>query len=316
MSTDSKTNSPGAANTTELTQADNIRNAMSFNYLLAKSAATPDTTAALVPGPPSTPPKSVKEETSLPVASPDTTMNEPAEPSGVFEASEDGEDVPDSQREFICMNDEHTRCQTGQYTKGLSRKVISDHFGRNKACTRDVTEWPLFCRKHYQRATYNKAKWQIRKIQLILRQFDVIEKQFPGATYDIAFKKSEEARLNQYSRQVASGLSNEAAEKNVAPVIGKHFEAPIDVLRELDQWLGRGKSYDEVKKIVDVILQMLEEQECDQVPSIEFLPQLPGKSASPKKTPTKARAAKAPKSPNSPSHVSTKGSIKKISQKA
>ena len=77
MSTDSETNSPGAANTTELTQADNIRNAMSFKNLLANSVATPDTTAALVPRPPSTPPKSVKEETSSPVASPDTVMTEP-----------------------------------------------------------------------------------------------------------------------------------------------------------------------------------------------------------------------------------------------
>jgi hypothetical protein len=162
------------------------------------------------------------------------------------EAVDDGEDVPDSEREFICMNDEHTRCMTGQYTKDLSRKVISDHFGRNKACTRDITDWPLFCRKHYQRATYNKKKWQIRKVQLILRQFDVIEKQFPGTTYDIAFKKSEEARLNSYSRSVAAGMKQDDAMDKVAPKEGKHFEAPIDVLRELDQYVGTGKSHEYV----------------------------------------------------------------------
>jgi len=33
-----------------------------------------------------------------------------------------------------------------------------------------------------------------------LRQFDVIEKQFPGTTYEISFKKSEESRPNQFSR--------------------------------------------------------------------------------------------------------------------
>jgi hypothetical protein len=227
-----------------------------------------------------------------------------SELDGVSDQVANGPNVPDSQREFVCVNDEHTRCQTGQYTKDLSRKVISDHFGRNKACTRYITEWPLFCRKHYQRATYNKTTWQIRKVQLILRQFDIIEDEFPGTTYDVTLKKSEEARLNQYSRQVASGQTNDAAEKSVTPVSGKHFEAPIEVLRELDQWLGRGKSYDEVKDIVDVISQMLESKECEQVPAIEFLPQLPGKTVSPKK------------SPKSPWRVSNHGSVKKTNQKA
>lgn len=219
------------------------------------------------------------------------------------------EDVPDDQREFICVNDEYTRCHTGQYTKDLSRKVISDHFGRNKACTRDITEWPLFCRKHYQRATYNKEKWQIRKIQLILRQLKVIERQFPGTTYNVALKKSEETRLNQYSRHIASGLTSAAARNRVAPAKGKHFEAPIDVLRELDQWLGKGKTHGEVKEIVDVILQMLEGKESEQVPAIEFLPQLPGKVAPSKKTPVKGRATTA-------GRVSKKGGVKKTDKKA
>ncbi|KAI4677195.1 uncharacterized protein J4E88_007003 [Alternaria novae-zelandiae] len=314
----------GASLTPEVTQADTIRSKMSVDNLVESSSDSPDITSALILAPPSTP-KSTKEEPSSPtVKTPDTVMTDLAEPDASGDESlDDGEDVPDSQREFLCMNDEHTRCMTGQYTKDLSRKVISDHFGRNKACTRDVTDWPLFCRKHYQRATYNKTKWQIRKVQLILRQFEVIEKQFPGTTYDIAFKKSEEARLNHYSRQVAAGAKNDQAEKSVHPKIGKHFEAPIDVLRELDQWLGFNKTYAEVKKIVDVILQMLEEKETEQVPSIEFLPKLPGKTPSPKKTPAKARTPKSPKSPKSPAkspktptRVSNKGSVKKTSAKA
>jgi hypothetical protein len=145
------------------------------------------------------------------------------------------------EREFTCVNDEYTRCRTGQYTKDLSRKVISDHFGRNKACTRDITDWPLFCRKHYQRATYNKALWQIRKLNLILRQFNIINRQFPGTTYDIVLKKSEESRLNEYSRKIAAGLAAADAAAAVAPRPAKHFEAPIDVLRELDQYLGRSQ---------------------------------------------------------------------------
>ncbi|KAG9187364.1 hypothetical protein G6011_05235 [Alternaria panax] len=331
MSTDSKTNIddvPSASLATEVTQADKIRNTIALDFVTGP-IDTPDNASEPVLAPPSTPPaRSTKEESSSPTMdTADTVLSAPKDEPDASgdENMDDGEDVPDDQREFICMNDEHTRCMTGQYTKDLSRKVISDHFGRNKACTRDVTDWPLFCRKHYQRATYNKKKWQIRKVQLILRQFEVIEKDFPGTTYDIAFKKSEEARLNTYSRQVAAGSRGGpmAAAKSVQPKEGKHFEAPIDVLRELDQWVGSDKNHDQVRKIVDIILQMLEDKEADQVPSIEFLPKLPGKIISPKKTPAKNRTPKSPKSPakspttspKTPSRTSSKGAIKKPLQK-
>ena len=56
-------------------------------------------------------------------------------------------------------------------------------------------DWPLFCRKHYQRATYNQKLWQSRKITLMLRQFNIIEAQFPGTKYIVAPKKTEEVWL-------------------------------------------------------------------------------------------------------------------------
>ncbi|KAF2247817.1 hypothetical protein BU26DRAFT_403827, partial [Trematosphaeria pertusa] len=197
-------------------------------------------------------------------------------------------------REFECMNDEHTSCKTGQYTKDLSRKVISDHFGRNKACTRLIKSWPLFCRKHYQRATYNTAKWQVRKIELILRQFDIIEGQIPGTTYNVVLKKSEEQRLNTYSRKFTSNHGNaDEAAAAVVPDEGKHFEAPINVLRELELDLGPNKSIHEVKGTVNLILDMLKKEETKQVPSIEFLPELDEEGRPTKgKTPKKARVSK------------------------
>jgi hypothetical protein len=241
-----------------------------------------------------------------------------------MEANDEEDDNNDDHvvREFTCINDEYTRCRTGQYTKDLSRKVISDHFGRNKACTRDITDWPLFCRKHYQRATYNKALWQIRKLNLILRQFNIINRQFPGTAYDIVFKKSEESRLNEYSRKIAAGLAPIDAAAAVVPRPAKHFEAPIDVLRELDQYLGRSKSVQDARDTVDVILQMLHGKETEQVPAIEFLPQLPTTSPSPKKaTPVKAPKTPTPKkvsktqTPKRASSVSAKGGVKKTGQK-
>ncbi|KAF2690105.1 hypothetical protein K458DRAFT_328271 [Lentithecium fluviatile CBS 122367] len=205
-------------------------------------------------------------------------------------------------REFICKNDEFAECKTGQYTMDLSRKVISDHFGRNKACTRIIKNWPLFCRKHYQRATYNQEKWQLRKVALIIRQFYIIEEQFPGTMYTVALKKSEENRLNTFSRKVASGMEPEEASKYVEPRENKHFEAPIDVLRELSMDLGSNKNVTEVDQIVNNIHDMLVNHETKQVPSIEFLPQLDadgtpyveddGSSPSKGKSPKKPRVNK------------------------
>jgi hypothetical protein len=124
-------------------------------------------------------------------------------------------------------------------------------------------------------------------------------------------------------------VDKEKAAEDVAPQPGKAFEAPIDVLRELDMVIGRGKTQEEAKLIVDMILQMLEEQECDQVPSIEFLPRIPGKEKTPspkKKSPAKrATTPKSPKtpktpkiskSPKTPTRVSNKGGVKKTLQKA
>lgn len=179
--------------------------------------------------------------------------------------------------EFSCMNDEFEACRTGQTTKDLSRKVISDHFGRNKACTRLITDWPLFCRKHYQRATYNQKLWQSRKITLILRQFDIIESQFPGTMYTVALKKSEEQRLNTFSRKLAAGKTELEAAALVAPAEkAKYFEAPVNVLREIEQlnYLGENKTKAEAEATVNTISDMLESGDSSQVPSIEFLPQL------------------------------------------
>jgi hypothetical protein len=348
-------------------QLDRAHDTMSISNILTTdsvAAAAPeamDTTPDLVaPSTPTVAPSTPTKNGSYPKEeelneSPDTVMSD-AEDAGDMDDGDitgeinDGEDVPDSQREFICKNDETSRCLTGQYEIGLSRKVISDHFGRNKGCTRDLTSWPLFCRKHYQRATYNKDLWQIRKINLIYRQFDVIEKDFPGTTYDVQLKKSEEARLNEYSRKIAGGKTPAEAAAHVAPKAGKAYEAPIDILRELDNDdLGKNKTIKEVKITIERILEMLADEESTedaklkQVPSIEFLPNIPGKIASPKKTPKKAATPKkkttpkapktptpkktravnktptskrktTPKAPVTPSRISTKGGIKKTNE--
>ncbi|KAF2449383.1 hypothetical protein P171DRAFT_330225, partial [Karstenula rhodostoma CBS 690.94] len=213
---------------------------------------------------------------------------------------------------FLCMNDEFEVCRTGQTTIDLSRKVISDHFGRNKACTRLITDWPLFCRKHYQRATYNQKLWQARKITLILRQFNIIEAQFPGTMYTVALKKSEEQRLNTFSRKLAAGKTELESAAMVAPAEkAKHFEAPVNVLREVEQlnYLGENKTKAEAEAAVNTIRDMLESGDTSQVPAIEFLPQLdafgnPYDTKDHRKSPKKS-------SKKSSARVSKKGAITK-----
>lgn len=307
--------------TTMATSQSTIRDAMSFSNLLNDRAGDHGVE------PPITPKRS-SSPADYDLASPAKTVAPEVAEELHSSADEIAADDDQIQREFTCMNDEYTTCRTGQYTLALSRKVISDHFGRNKACTRDVTDWPLFCRKHYQRATYNKELWQIRKVKLILRQFSIIEAEYPGTLYDITLKKGEEDRLNEFSRKIGLGKSPQEAAAAVEPRAGKTFEAPIDVLRELDQYIGKGKTKREVQDVMDVILQMLQGKETEQVPSIEFLPQLRGKTATPKKSPAQARLTKPPaKSPSkgSPSkgspfqgspRTSSRGSVRKTTRRA
>ena len=204
---------------------------------------------------------------------------------------------------FRCMNDEYEDCHTGQVTMELSRKVISDHFGRNKACTRLITDWPLFCRKHYQRATYNQKLWQARKITLILRQLDIIEAQFSGTKYTVKLKKSEEDRLNVYSRAISTNAQPAEAASLVVPEEGRSFEAPVQVLHQLEklQYLGVNKTKQEIETTVNKIRDMFENGETEQVPSIEFLPQLDANGR-----PYDVDGRRKPR-------VSSKGGIKKLS---
>jgi hypothetical protein len=333
MASNSLTLSTTSTATTTTTQSA-IRNAMSFTHLLTERTAAEAPASVLAANyshavPPSTPDRNLSSAKDS-----FTSMPESTEEADTPEASQQDDavavDDDSTKREFTCMNDELSKCRTGQYTLILSRKVISDYFGRNKACTRSVSDWPLFCRKHYQRATYNKELWQLRKVKLILRQFDIIEREYPGTTYDVTLKRAEEDRLNKFSRKIASGMSASEAANAVAPAPGKTFEAPIDVLRELDQYLGKGKTIRQAKDTMDVIYQMLQEKDTEQVPSIEFLPQLPGKTPTPSpkklKSPVKARVLASPSASPSASplksparatpRVSTRGGVKKLTRKA
>lgn len=242
----------------------------------------------------------------------DTAATPPTDRDASLDSKADKEvSDPNAPREFECMFTDEA-CNTKQVTLNLSRKVISNHFGRNKACTRRITEWPLFCRKHYQRATYQPDTWQLRKITLIERQFQTIERTDPGTTYTVSLKKSEMDRLNTFARATDSGLSAPEAGKLVAPNPDvKSFQAPIDVLRELQYELGSGKTYTQVLHILSVIFSMVKKNETQQVPSIEFLPEFPSLKPVKAKAPAAPKKTKTPKAKGTGGRVSSKGAVQK-----
>jgi|SRR5690242_2696138 len=87
----------------------------------------------------------------------------------------------------------------------------------------------------------------------------------------------------------------------------------IGILRELDQCIGKDKAVQDVKDAMHVVLQMLQEKEMEQVPSIEVLSKPPGKVSTLRRSPAKNRVANSPsKFPSKCSpRTSTRGSVKK-----
>lgn len=96
----------------------------------------------------------------------------PTEAEGVAGPSTTKEKTPTSQlAPYVC--EYAVTCKFGAAGEP-NRKIISDYFGRNKAATREITNWILFCRKHYQRGAYRTSGWPMRKLELIEKQFDKI----------------------------------------------------------------------------------------------------------------------------------------------
>ncbi|KAF2493170.1 hypothetical protein BU16DRAFT_73194 [Lophium mytilinum] len=183
-------------------------------------------------------------------------------------------------REFECVFNPKGQCNTGQYTMDLARKTISHHFGRNKACTRAIKGWPMYCRKHYQRGCYGKHQWQMTKIDLIKHMFKKIESQYPGIEYTIAMKKSEEKRINEYAREQAFPNAKEykwADTPSCIPTKGEAQEAPMSLLIKLQGRMGPDRDMKFCRETVNIIKKEIEADTTDklELPNIEFLPQIP-----------------------------------------
>lgn len=209
--------------------------------------------------------------------------------------------------EFTCTFDDSFECSTGQVLANESRKGVSDHFGRNKAETKNIKRWALICRKHYQRAFYQKETWQLYKCQMIERQLNLLEEDFPGLQYNVSWKSPDQTRITDYNEAIAEGRDAAAEDQAKDP----SDEMPIQALRTLDEKYvqhARPRSLEECQQAMADIRAMLDSEEIKKLPGIEFLPIFPDVKAK-----TSRPASKRVLRTGSPSRprINSRGAIKK-----
>ncbi|KAJ9640981.1 hypothetical protein H2199_005649 [Coniosporium tulheliwenetii] len=161
--------------------------------------------------------------------------------------------APDLSQVFVCEFAGAGNCNTEQEFTEWFRSVVSDFFGRNKLQTMCIPN-VIWCRMHYQRASSRRPKnqriaWQHQKIAIIREVSDRIDALHPGGP--------------EADRQRSCDL-----------------QGSFEVLAKLDPYMGKNKSRAECEVILAFIAQMVDNEETEQVPVVEFLKRCgnPGKA--------------------------------------
>ncbi|GME52321.1 hypothetical protein GTA08_BOTSDO08620 [Neofusicoccum parvum] len=239
-----------------------------------------------MPTPPPSPPTAEHSRNSHPPGSarpepgPSTVPTEDEDINHLDDDNETGGDP--SNPEFECWVMKGKRCTTGQSTLALSRKMVSDYFGRNKKETAHIDDhrWLRACRKHYQRKSYQDS-WRHYKGTVVLRQLALITAQEPGLRYSVTLKASEERRLQtHYGNLMAAGRTWDPADPEVAavdPACPDH--APLAVLRDIKAFVDARKvgpggemAARDCEELVSVAVEMVKQGRCTRLPLFEMLP--------------------------------------------
>ncbi|KAI2786254.1 hypothetical protein POX_g08637 [Penicillium oxalicum] len=144
-------------------------------------------------------------------------------------------------------------CRMGPSPDGVHfRKVVSHLFGRNKASTKLFPEsvWVFYCRKHYQRARYRAEQWPFNQCELLLQSLDRMERWGYVRSFELRLRRREAMRADgQADRPGPSGLLGSGRRHPTA------FTAPVP--NWLQQEVGSGKTFDDIRNIVERIRQDL-----------------------------------------------------------
>jgi hypothetical protein len=200
------------------------------------------------------------------------------------DASDDVGGKEDGKGKNLCMATPKCETNSGNY-----RKMVSHIFGRNKACTSQIPDHCviIFCRKDYQRLRYHSAGgWVYHQISLVHQQLSMMERWGGVKDWEIELRATQRKEIEKENSTLAR-----FAQPSPNAAAGGCRE------RYLLPYLGRGKSYSDVRAVLDVIeanVRASPGQELD-FPGVEFLPNISAIEHPPKKQREKAGKKKAEK---------------------
>ncbi|KAJ5623479.1 pathogenicity factor [Penicillium lividum] len=176
-------------------------------------------------------------------------------------------------------------CHMGPSPDGKHyRKVVSHFFGRNKASTKLFPDavWVHYCRKHYQRARYRADQWPFTQCELLLESLSRMEQWDGVESFEITLRRREIIRVEGEEKGFDSSPADRskkgkapatAAKKSSSRSLVSGRKLPRAVIAPVPEWLrefvGRGKSFDEIRAIVERIHRYMAEMREEEKAQLE-----------------------------------------------
>ncbi|KAL8774580.1 MAG: hypothetical protein Q9209_000953 [Squamulea sp. 1 TL-2023] len=160
----------------------------------------------------------------------------------------------------ICAGEADGKCTLNS---GDHRKVTSHIFGRNKRQTHQIPQgcWLRYCRKHYQRQKYRRpSDWFETQLLLVDAQLDRLEEWGGVIDWTIQLRKKEREAVDEELKYEA--------------VHGCLPSGPLSRERFLLRYLGKNKTFAEVREVVNIINEECDRTKNNELPSFEFLPRI------------------------------------------
>jgi hypothetical protein len=203
----------------------------------------------------------------------------------------------ESSGDLKCMFTEN--CDTGAQL----RKAISHFFGRNKSCTLKIPPhvWVHYCRKHYQRIRYRNAKdYGLIQIDLVRTQVEMLQEWS---------RRNQESGQGRYIKDWA--LTLRKREQQRLEAAHGPGAALADASSSIPQWvydsLGAGHTSEQILGMVDRFRTELVDKSLEDIPEIEFLPDIVGGEEETRDKNTKPRKQAKRKASQTDIHESSTG---------
>lgn len=229
------------------------------------------------------------------------------------DADEDADQTDADEEESTALCEFSHPCHMGPSPDGMHfRKVVSHFFGRNKASTKLFPDavWVHYCRKHYQRARYRADQWPFTQCELLLESLSRMEQWDGVESFEITLRRREILRVSEVELQGGSSQAgpSRAGPSRAGPSNAGHGnrkktsararmkkpptargltmrgrKLPRAVTAPVPEWLrdrvGRGKSFQEIREIVNRTHQYMVDMREEEKAQEEFLSISAGESS-------------------------------------